>query len=41
MKNDIGMCNGDVFVVVSIVRNKELLFKFWVDFLMGDVVWIL
>lgn len=39
-KNDIGMCNGDVFAVVSTVRNKESLFKLWVDPLTGDAVWI-
>lgn len=40
MKNDIGMCNGEVFVVVGIFRNKEVVFKFGVDFVFGNVEWV-
>ncbi|KAG0615725.1 hypothetical protein M758_5G062100 [Ceratodon purpureus] len=39
-KNEIGMYGGDVFAVVSTLRNKELLYKLWTDPHTGNVEWV-
>ena len=39
-KNEIGMYDGDVFAVVSTLRNKELLYKLWKDPHTGNVEWV-
>lgn len=39
-KNDIGMCNGEVFAVVGTLRNKEVVFKLGADPVSGNVEWV-